>query len=194
MENHNKILLSNKLKTLSIKLQAQDFVKNRISFHWLKILDSIISSGMRYEILNLCNVTEEAYPSIVKAIEDLGHPALSSSLVHLGGKDIIDDFYTKYPSIDQFKYVVNFPKINLPNQEFHEIINQKEKLPDFKTNPVFFLSPDWSPLIKLDWNDIIEKGKLVFSDIPLSFIFSDSSFSNILFKSLEDDWYVVKSS
>ncbi len=188
----NKLLLKKKLVELNLKLQAKDFVKDRISYHWIPILDSIISQGIFYEIVSLCNVTQESYLALFRAIEDLKHPALCSSLIQLSDKNMIDDFYIKFPSLDKLKYVMNLPKINSPNQEFHEIISQKEGLPNFEQEQVFFLSPDWSPVIKLNWKDIIEKGELIFNDIPLSYMFSNLSFSKILFKSLEDDWYVVK--
>jgi len=188
MEENKKILLNNKLEQIKLKLQAREYVHRKISYHWLEILDTIKAANIGYHVEYLCMVPEESYNYFMDAIHELKRPEFSSSLVRINESSMMDDIFDIYPSIDNFKYIMNLPILASPNTDFDTIIKQTNQLPDFGEDPVYFLSPDWSPLIRINWKDVIDKGAEVFNHIPLPFLFTNSTYSKILFKSLKDEW------
>jgi len=192
LEQTNKIRLAEKLKEAELKLYASDYVHRRISYHWLYIFKSIKAVGINCEIICLCSVSEEAYPYFVTSINKLNHPELTPGMISIDAPVMMDQLFEKYPSVDAFKYVMDLPVVSSANVEFHEIIQEINLLPDFSEEAVYFISPDWSPTLRLSWKDVAERGGEVFSNIPLAYIFTNASFSKIIFKSLEDEWRVLR--
>lgn len=188
MEENKKILLAQKRKETELKLYAREYVKRRITFHWLDILTSIANKNIQYKIEYLCSVTKELYPYFVDAINEINHPLLSADLIRVDEITMMDSLFDQYPSVEALKYMMSLPVILSSNQDFNTIIHQDNNLKTFFDEPVYFLSPDWSPLIILNWKEVIEKGEEVFSNIPLAYIFTNANNSKILFKSIEDEW------
>jgi hypothetical protein len=188
MVEKKKILLTNKLKQTALKLQVREYVKRKISYHWLDIFDSIKAAKIDYHIEYLCIVPEESHNYFIEAINDLKRPEFFTSLIKINEPNMMDNIFELYPSIDAFKYIMNLPQLSTSNTDFNTIIQQTNNLPKFEEEAVYFLSPDWSPLIRMNWKDIIEKGEDVFNHIPLPFLFTNPAHTKILFKSLEDEW------
>ena len=191
MEENKRIQLSNKLHQIQLKLQAREFVKSKISYHWLEIFDEIKAAKIECHIDYLCIVSDESYTYFIDAIKELKRPEFSTSLVRTNEAGMMDRIFEIYPTIDSFKYIMNLPVLSSCESDFNSIIQLSNQLPYFDGEPVYFLSPDWSPLIRLNWKDVMEKGGDVFNGIPLPYIFINSSLTKILFKSLEDEWRVL---
>lgn len=192
MEQTNKNKLAEKLKETEFKLYANEYVYKKISYHWLDILNSIKCAGIKCEIISLCSVSKEQYPYFAAAIDKLNRSDLTRELITIDDHSKMDKMFEKYPSIDSFKYVMDLPLLSSRGLEFNEIITDSKQLPEFDEEPVYFISPDWSPTIRLSWKEVIEKGDEAFSNIPLAYVFSNSTFSKILFKSIENEWRIRK--
>ena len=185
-------MLSEKRKQLQLKLTAQDLVKRNIVYHWMEIFENIKQSGISYQIEYLCIVNEELHPYVLNEVNELKHPEFNQSLVRKGDEIEMDTFFRKYPSIEPLKYIPDLPVLS-NSDNLKLVFEQADELLDFKNEPVYFLSPDWWPVLQLNWQDVLKYGQAIFSDIPLPFLFTDKSLQKILFKSIEDEWRISKS-
>ena len=191
MNNEKKDILSEKRKQLQLKLTAQELVKRNVVYHWIEIFEAIKQSGVNYQIEYLCIVNEEIHPYVLQAVEELKRDEFNQSLVRIGDETEMDTFFRKYPSIEPLKYIPDLPVLS-NSDNLKLVFEQADKLLDFKNEPVYFLSPDWWPVLQLNWEDVLKNGDEIFADIPLSLLFTDKFFKKILFKSIEDEWRISK--
>lgn len=192
MNNEKKNILSEKRKQLQLKLSAQELVKRNIVYHWLDVFEAIKQSGINYQIEYLCVVPEDLHPYIAQAVEDLKHPELKKELVKMRVESIMDLIFEKYPGTQPLKYIPDLPVLS-NSDNIKLIFEQADKRIDFGNESVYFFSPDWWPVLKLNWQDIKKNAAELFADIPLPFLFTDKSLQKILFKSLEDEWRISRS-
>ena len=191
MEQSQKNVLNAKINQTRLKLQAREFVKRKITYHWIEIFEAIKAAKIGYQIEYLCIVNQESFNYYIDAIKELNRPEFSSELVKVNVTGMMDNLFDKYPSIDAFKYIMNLPLVLSSKYDFNIVIKESFQLENFYEEPVYFVSPDWSPLIRLNWNDIVEKGNDIFNHIPATYIFTNASFTKILFKSLEDEFRIL---
>ena len=189
MNNDKKNVLAEKRRQLQLKLTARDLVKTKILYHWMEIFENIKKCGISYQIEYLCIVNEELHPYILNEVNELKHPGFNQSMVRRGDESEMDTFFRKYPSIEPLKYIPDLPVLS-NSDNLKLVFDEADKLLDFRNEMIYFLSPDWLPVLKLNWQDIKKLGHEIFADIPLPFLFTDKSHKNILFKSLEDEWRI----
>jgi len=166
LNNDKKNVLAEKRRQLQLKLTAQELVKRNIIYHWLDIFETIKQSGINYQIEYICMVPEDLHPYIVQTIEDLKHPELKKELVKTGVENMMDLIFEKYPGTQPLKYIPDLPLLS-NSDNLKLVFDEADKLIDFENEPVYFLSPDWLPVLKLNWQDIKKLGHEIFADIPL---------------------------
>lgn len=192
MDQSKKNILNAKIHQNQLKLHAREFVKRKITYHWLEIFDAIKAANIEHSIEYLCNVNSESYNYFIDAIKELNRSEFSNDLIKINEPSMMDNLFDKYPSIDSFKYIMNLPVIASSKYDFNSLIKESNQLPNFYGDTVYFLSPDWSPLIRLNWKDVVDKGGDIFNQIPVTFIFTNSKHTKILFKSLEDEFRILE--
>jgi hypothetical protein len=192
LNNEKKNILSEKRRQLQLKLNAQELVERKIVYHWLEVFEAIKQSGINYQIEYLCIVSEEIHPYVLQAVEDLNNPEFNEGLVRKDSETEMDAFFRKYPSIEPLKYIPDLPVLT-DSDNLNFVFEQANEQIGFGNESVYFLSPDWWPVLKLNWQDIKQQGAEIFANTPLPFLFTDKSHQKILFKSLEDEWRITKS-
>ena len=176
-----------KQKQLQLKLEAKKFVHRRIVYHWLSVLESLDTLRIEYDIESLCYVSEEAYPFYVDEIRALKHGLIDTDKILIGEEKRMNEFFTRYPSRDVLKYVMNIPLLS-GNSDLTDLFHRANQLLSFKEEYVFLISPDWSPVLRIHWKKMMEIGVFDFCETPCTLIFTDSRYQKILFKSIEDEW------
>ena len=192
MNNEQKYLLDEKRKELQMKLNARDFVNRKIIYHWKDIFENIKIQGVKYKIESLCVVSSEMHPYILTAIDEMAYPEFSHDLIRVGNGTKMDAIFDKYPSMQPLKYIPDLPVLAVSDQ-LNLVFNEASQLLKWSNEDVYFFSPDWWPVLQLNWKDVLEHGSDLFSNIPLPFIFTDMSGNKILYKSIEDEWRITKS-
>ncbi len=176
-----------KQKQLQLKLEAKEFVHRRIVYHWLSVLESLDTSKIEYEIESICYVSEEAYPFYVDEIRALKHPLVNTNKIHIGEEKRMNEIFTRYPSTAALKYVMDIP-ILPGNDDLKDLFHRANHLLSFNDDFVFLISPDWSPVLRIHWKQMLEIEKFDFCETPCTLIFTDNQHQKILFKSIEDEW------
>lgn len=189
MDKDKQDALSAKRKQLQLNLTARELVKRKIGYHWMEIFEAIKEAGINYQIEYLCVVPEELHPYILKSIEDLKLAEFNEVLVKTGEQSMMDLIFEKYPSTEPLKYIPELSMIST-SDNLKLVFEQADNLLNIRDEFVYFFSPDWWPVLKLNWHDVLIKGSEIFADIPLPFLFTDMSHQKILFKSLEDEWRI----
>lgn len=174
-------------------MEASHFVERKIRFHWLEVAERIEDVGLSYSINELCVVREELAPFIQDSVQRFNHPLINESMVRVGMSTMMDVVFDLFPSTELLKYNMDIPLLPVQTEDLSVLFQKADQLIGFETEPVFFLSPDWSPVLVLNWAEVVNKGPLVFNDIPVSFLFINQSMTKTLFKSIEDEWRFLSS-
>jgi hypothetical protein len=157
----------------------------------LEVFERIEQAGVTYSFKELCVVREELAPFVQDVVRQINHPFIHPSLVQVGLSTMMDNVFDRFPSTGLLKYTMDIPLLPVQTEDLSLIFEKADQLVRFENEPVFFLSPDWSPVMELCWRDVVNCGPSVFSDIPVSFLFINESMTKILFKSIEDEWWYL---
>ena len=188
MKESEKTLLLLKRKQLQLKLQATGYVKMGITFHWLDYFRTIKQLGIFYQIDYLCYGTEEEKPYLQKAIVALKEPFLLPEMVTNTNDGTRERILELYPSVSDFKYIMNLPLLDEHNTDVEAMLGKAGLLLQCSNGPVYFFSPDASPVMQLNWEDLLANGNKIFNDGILSLVFTDLSGKWIIFRSIEHEW------
>ncbi len=188
MNDAQKIQLASKRLRLQMKLQARRHIQLGIQFHWLGYFHTIKQLGMQYQIESLCHVTPAEQPFYIEAIKELNNPDLNPEMITTTGEGILDKVLKNHPSISAFKYVMDLPLLETWNTNAGDMLVKAQELLQFDDGPVYFLSDDCSPVLQLQWSELIKHAHEVFDDSCISLIFTDRDYSWIIFRSIENEW------
>lgn len=188
MLESEKDLLTLKRRQLQLTLQANSYVKMGIAFHWLDYLKTIRQLGIFYKIEYLCFGTEEERPYLQKAILKLEDSFVSPELVTSSDNGLRERILELYPSVSEFKYIMDLPLLDENNTDVEAVLHKAGQLFHCKSEPVYFFSTDASPVIQINWEDLLANGNKIFNDGILSLVFTDLSNKWIIFRSIEHEW------
>ena len=188
MTQSQKDLLVSKRRQLQLKLQATVQVKMGIVFHWLDYFHTIQQLGIFYQIDYLCYGTEEEKPYLQKAILALREPFLLPEMVINNRDGTRERILDLYPSVSDFKYIMDLPLLDENNTDVEAMLGKASQLLNCKSEKVYFFSPDASPVIQLNWQDLLTNGNKIFNDGIHSLVFTDLSNKWVIFRSIEHQW------
>jgi hypothetical protein len=188
MKEADKDLLFIKRKQLHLKLQAADYVKTGITYHWLDYFKTIQGLGIFFEIDYLCYGSEEEIPPIQDAIRALNEPYLLPEMVIHNPGGIREQILQLYPSVSDFKYVMNLPLLDEYNTDTAAMLSKARQLLGCSNELVYFFSTDASPVTRLNWEDLLANANRIFDDGIISLVFIDISRQWIIFRSIENEW------
>ena len=188
MTESQKDLLVLKRRQLQLKLQATVQVKMGIVFHWLDYFHTIQQLGIFYQIDYLCYGTEEEKPYLQKAILALREPFLLPKMVTNNRDGTRERILDLYPSVSDFKYIMDLPLLDENNTDVEAMLGKASKLLNCKSEKVYFFSSDASPVIQLNWQDLLTNGNKIFNDGIHSLVFTDLSNKWVIFRSIEHEW------
>ena len=188
MTESQKVLLVLKRRQLQLKLQATVQVKMGIVFHWLDYFHTIQQLGIFYQIDYLCYGTEEEKPYLQKAILALREPFLLPKMVTNNRDGTRESILDLYPSVSDFKYIMDLPLLHENNTDVEAMLGKASQLLNCKSEKVYFFSPDASPVIQLNWQDLLTNGNKIFNDGIHSLVFTDLSNKWVIFRSIEHEW------
>ncbi len=188
MNETQKIELATKRLRLQMQLQARSNIQRGIQFHWLNYFNAIKQLGMQYHIESLCHVTAAEQPFYIQAIKALNNPELNSDMITTSGEDILDKVLKDHPSTSAFKYVMDLSLLATWNTNAGDMLRKAQELLQFDDGPVYFLSNDCSPVLQLQWSELIKHANEIFDDSCISLIFTDKDYSWIIFRSIEYEW------
>lgn len=188
MTELQKDLLVLKRRQLQLKLQATEQVKMGIVFHWLDYFHTIQQLGIFYQIDYLCYGTEEEKPYLQKAILALKEPFLLPKMVTNTRDGTRERILELYPSVSDFKYIMDLPLLDENNTDVEAMLGKASQLLNCKSEKVYFFSSDASPVIQLNWQDLLTNGNKIFNDGIHSLVFTDLSNKWVIFRSIEHEW------
>lgn len=188
MNENQKELLAEKKKHLQIQLQAKEYIRRGITYHWLNYFSEIQNLGMEYHIEFLCMVTAEEQPYYTEALKDLKNPELKPEMVQVIAENPVDRILKKYPSTSHFKYVINLPLLSECDSDVSKMLRAAQDTLRIEAGPVFFFSSDCSPLLVLQWPELVEHANQIFDDNHISLIFTDPNTNWVIFRSIEEEW------
>ena len=188
MNPEQKSALEQKRKHLQMQLQAREYIKNGIQFHWLDYYNTIKALHLQCTIEWLCAATPEEQPYFAAAINALQHPDLKPEMVLITEESLLDKICNDFPTTSHFKYVMDLPLLKEYERNTIEALLMAQAQLQIKEGPVYFLSTDCCPLLMLNWAELLEHGNEIFDHAFTSLIFTDLNYKWIIFRSIENEW------
>lgn len=188
MNKNQRQSLADKRSRLQKKIQVQKYVRQGIEFHWLEYYNTIKKLGLSCHIEFLCTCTADEQPYFEEAISDLNHPDLKPGMLQITNESLVDRIFKKYPSTSPFKYVMDLPVLSETETDVSKMLKEAQHRLGFKDDQIYFFSSDCSPLILLQWNQLVEQANRIFDDSNISLIFTDPGTNWIVFRSIEEEW------
>ena len=182
------ITLIAKRRQLHLKLEAQAVIYNSILFHWLGYFQTIKRLGLFHKIEYLCTATLEALPYYTAALAGVNGLHQSAGQVLTNDEGRREQILAAYPSASPFKYVMNLPLLDECNQDVAAMLKKAQLSLQINNGPIYFFSPECSPVLQLKWDEILQHGNEIFDDSCISLVFISEDHSWIIFRSIENEW------
>ena len=141
-----------------------------------------------------CNIewpftaTPEEQPYFLAAIKALQHPEPKPEMVVVTEDSLHNKIYKDFPSTSHFKHVMDLPLLKTWETNASKELLNARKILQIIDGPVYFMSTDCSPVIELQWKELIQYADTIFDDSRISLIFTDPGYNWVIFHSIEYEW------
>lgn len=188
MDNNGRTSLEEKRKALQLKLKIDNEIKSDIVYHWLDYYKEMLEFGMQVEIIYLQQCSKELLGLYRSRIAALNNDLLDPDKVIEKENPWISRIFNRFPSISDFKYEIEAPMLENTGS-VSEMLQLSAQALQINPTDIIFLSNDFSPVVKLKWEELLKNADPLFNDGGITtLIFTDPNFNWIIFRSIEEQW------